>query len=232
MRPGPLGLSFRAIVRLLLCTVILALPGFAQFESPALSLTRDKLEQLKFCLPIGDVNLNLLAEGLLGGYGSGFGGGGGGYNRRNQPTFSPPAPPPDYMASLDRDIKACNAANKIKDKAQRSEILTAVANDIKIKAADCRKFGMGRKIPVRINTLVGATPENGWEVFYKWSGSSLFETAEVRIPQLTSPATVELPPGVYIFRAQKKVADTARNTSPVRIVVGLEKAIECQLPIQ
>src|SRR6202023_1891976 len=102
-------------------------PGFTQFESPALSLTRNKLEQLKFCLPIGDVNLTLLADGLLGGYGSASGIGGG-YNRRNQPVFSPPAPPPEYMASLDRDLTACNAAYKLKDKVQRSEILTAIAN--------------------------------------------------------------------------------------------------------
>jgi hypothetical protein len=230
MKQRLLVASFGAILKVLLCVVVLALPGLAQFGSLALSPVRDKLESLKPCLPIGSVDLTMLAEGLLGGYGSGFGGG---YNRPNRPVFSPPPPPAEYLASLDRDLTACNAAYKLKDKAQRSEILTAIANDIKIKAEDCRRFGMGRKIPVRVSTLLGATPENGWEVFYKWSGSSLFETAEVRIPQLTSPATVELPPGAYIFRAQKRASDTAaRNTSPVRIIVGLEKTIECQLSIQ
>ena len=226
--------GLRAMIEILACAVVLAVPGLAQLGSLALMSTRERLESLKPCVPVGDVYLSILAEGLLGGYGSGAGAGGygGGYGRRSQPVFSPPPPPAEYMASLDRDLAACDAAYKLKEKTQRVEIFRAIAEDVKIKAEDCRKYGMGRKVTVRVSTLQGATAENGWEVFYKWAGSSGFETAEVRVPQLTSPATVELPPGAYIFRAQKKVAETAKTTSPVRIVVGLEKAVECQLPLQ
>ncbi len=235
MPPKLLLAGLRATTRVLFCTVALTLPGLAQLGSPALSATRERLEALKPCVPAGDVYLSMLGEGLLGGYGGGGASGAyGGYGSRpSRPTFSPPPPPPDYLVSLDRDIAACDAAYKIKDKAQRAEMLKPIAEDIRIKAEDCRKFGMGRRVSVRVSTLQGGAADNGWEVFYKWAGSSGFETAEVRVPQLTSPATVDLPPGAYIFRAQKKVAETARATSPVRIVVGgAGKAVECELPIQ
>ncbi len=235
MHPKLLFPSLSAAIQVLVCTVVLALSAFAQLGSPALNSTRERLEALKACLPAGDVYLSMLGEGLLGGYGgagasSGYGGYGG---RPSRPTFSPPPPTPDYLVSLDRDIAACDAAYKIKDKAQRAEMLKPIEEDIRIKAEDCRKFGMSRRVSVRVSTLQGSAADNGWEVFYKWAGSSGFETAEVRIPQLTSPATVELPPGAYIFRAQKMVASTEKATQPVRIVVGgAGKVVDCQLPIQ
>ena len=203
----------------------------AQLGIDFLSETKQKLESLRLCLT-GDDDVERLATGLLEGYGDGQEQQGGGYGRgyrRQQPL----PPPRDYLDSMDRDIRACFAARKLKDADQRKELLAEVREDIRIKADDCRKFGMGRMVTVRVTTLKGPVVDSGWEVFYKWQCASDFHPAEIRASQLTSPATLKLPPGNYAIRAQKRGSDQQLlNTATVTVVVGLETGADVQLPVQ
>jgi hypothetical protein len=190
--------------------------------------TRGQLESLRFCLGPGYMPLQQLAQALLTGYSEGstgperYGGGRGGWE--------PPPPPRSYSESLEQDIKACNAAGKLKG-AEKQALLDQVRKDIEIKAQDCRKFGMGRTVQVRVTTLKGAQPDSGWEVFYKWNCASVFQPAEMRAQQLTSPATIQIPPGNYSIRAQKRGPAGLVNTQPTTVVVGLEKTADIQIAI-
>ena len=221
--------------------VFCALPqAHAQAAFDLLDSTRQRLSALRICL-YGDDEVVQLSQGLMGGYtagkasGGGYGGGGygGGAGGGGYKSPSPLPPPADYLASLDRDIKACQFSAKVKDPDERKALLDSVREDIHIKAQDCRKFGMGRMVTVRVMTLKGPVADNGWEVFYRWQCASAFQPAEIRVPQLTSPATLKLPPGNYTVRAQKKVSDTQLlNTSTVSVVIGLQSGSDIQLPVQ
>lgn len=211
----------------LVCALVLSPTGFAQDAGPELEPTRIRLAILQSCLGQGNVALLDLSHGLLVGWWVKGSSGG-------RVSGKPASPPPvEYLKSLDLDAKACMFAGKIKDKARKQMILDAVAEDIAIKAADCHHFGMGRTISVHVSTLRGTNAEHGWEVYYKWNCASDFQPAEMRAPQLTSPATVQLPPGNYLIRAQKKISDTQiLNSGPAKTVIGMQASIDIQLPIQ
>lgn len=181
----------RVVWAMSVCLVVLNRPGLSQSSSDdPLGPTRTKLAQLSICLKANPAVADL-QRGLLTGW-------------LRQPT---PAPS-EYLDSLDRDLSACAFAATVTDQAKSQSILDAVLDDVKIKADDCLTFGMGRLVPVQVSTLRGSAPENGWAVFYKWSPSSQFDTEEMRIPQLTSPASKALPPGKYSIRAEKQSLDS------------------------
>jgi hypothetical protein len=148
----------------------------------------------------------------------------------NRPAEQGPVPPPpaSYIQSLHNDVHACKAASKLKDPALRKQALDAIAADLALKVSDCRKFGAGRMVPVRVTTLRAAAAESGWEVYYRWLISSDLQPDELRAPQLTSPSRLQLPPGTYQFRAQK-AGSTATQT--IRVTVGLQPEMDVQLPI-
>jgi hypothetical protein len=227
--------EFKRLSKVLVCTLALCQLGFSQGSGASLESTRLKLATLQTCLGPDNTAIGELTKGLLAGWGK----------WKNAPTthVGPPTPPPaEYLDSLDRDISACVFAAQVKDEAQRQIILRAVGRDIAIKAEDCQKFGMGRNVSVRVTTmrlisLEGPTAENGWEVFYKWNCSSDFQPEEMRAAQLTSPAILQLPPGSYSIRAQKREqkknsATQFLKTEPAVIVVGSQPTIDVQLPTQ
>lgn len=202
----------------------------AQFNVDLLDGVRQKLASLRMCLS-GDDDIEVLAQGLLVGY-TGDSAPAGGYSR-GYSQQQPLPPPPEYMASLDRDIKACYQAEKNKDPDLRKELLGEVRQDIHIKAQDCHKFGMGRMVTVHVSTLKGPVADNGWEVYYKWQCASDFHPAEIRAPTLTSPATLKLAPGNYAIRAQKHLPNAqVLNTETVTVVVGLQPGSDIELPVQ
>lgn len=193
-------------------------------NSPPLDI---ELSRLQICLP-NDPNLQILITGLMGGYS------GGSYGRgsRGSGPISVSPPPPEYMASLDRDFDACSRAFHMKKSPEKQELLASIHKDIEIKSKDCIAFGMGRMIPVRISTVHGAATASGWAAFYKWSSVSSFPVAELRVPGLTSPAVLNLPPGIYTFRAELKVSDAeVKKTDAVIVPVGGQKMIDVQLPV-
>lgn len=208
----------------------LSRPASGQMMSMLIE-TRGQLEALRFCVGPNFAPLQLLAQGLLGGYGKGgsYSGGSGGYGGgRNQ--WEPPPPPSSYSASLEQDVKACRAASKLKGD-EKQALLDELRKDIEIKAQDCRKFGMGRMVQVRVTTLKGSQQDSGWEVYYKWNCASGFQPAEMRAPQLTSPATIQIPPGNYSIRAQKRLPTGLVNTQAMTVVVGMEKTTDIEIAI-
>jgi hypothetical protein len=220
----------KPILKLAVCAIVLSHGGWvkAGADKPVdhLAPTRAKLDALQSCLGSSSA-LGTLRKGLLWGW----------PKPGNAPSLQGPlpAPPPpaDYLDSLDRDVQACALASTLQDPDQRRQVLSAVEKDIEIKAADCHQFGMGRKVPVTIRTLRETAVENGWQVFYKWSCASLLQPEEVRVPNLTSPANVELPPGEYLFRAEKKNSSgQVQSIAPVKIVVGSSASVPLELAIQ
>jgi hypothetical protein len=224
-------LRLKVMVCALCCTFFPAQITFAGPPADLLAPTRAKLDALQTCLGPNTL-LTDLSKGLLTGWP--------GWRAKAHmpPTLSttpspPPPPPPEYLDSLDRDIEACAVASRLKDQDQRRAILDAVMKDLEIKSEDCRRFGMGRRVPVSVRTLRGTVAENGWQVFYKWSCSSLLQPDEVRVPNLTSPATVELPPGVYSIRAEKRKSTLRLETvAAVTVVVGSLASVPLELAIE
>jgi hypothetical protein len=214
------------LVVLILGVAICERTAISQNKQSALAPVAGKLSEIATCMGNEYSQIRELQAGILAGWGKWPAPHGSNSARALQP------PPPEYMDSLDRDLIACRAASGAKDQAIRRAVLQAVSNDIAVKASDCQQFGMGRSVPVQVVTLRGKDPDNGWEVYYRWLCSSALHVEERRIPKLTSPATVELPPGEYAFRAQKRAANgELTKTDPVNITVGLRQTVECQLPV-
>jgi hypothetical protein len=209
-----------------LCSIVPGGTGWAKTKPPdPLAPTRARLDALQACLGASEA-LSTLRKGLLWGW-----------NRRGGPPTlrdATPAPPPspDYLDSLDLDVNACQEASQMGDQDQRAAAMDAIRKDIAIKADDCFKFGMSRKVPVVITTVRGNKVESGWEVFYKWSCACPLQPKEIRAPNLTSPANVELPPGMYSFRAEKKDPDGKVETiAPVEIAVGSAQWVPLELAV-
>lgn len=211
------------------CLLILGRAGAAQPSQSGLGPTRDRLAQLQTCLGSGNDALSKLRQGLLNGWGA---------SQWKQPyptLFGPSIPPPpqEYLDSLDADLRACDLAKKEHDQAVRQAILDEVAKDIAVKAEDCQKFGMGRLIQVKVSTIRGQTPENGWVVFWKWMPAGPLQTVETSMPGVTSPATRQFPPGTYAFRAEKRISSTElRSTETRTIIVGGAQSVDCPLMIE
>jgi hypothetical protein len=235
MERFPVFSVFGAILRVVLAVAPLTVPVSGQVFTSLLVQTRGQLESLRFCLGPDFEPLQELQHGLLTGYnGQGYGDGGGsayGGRRGLVPPSEPIPPPPAYTESLEQDIKACKIAGKLKGD-EKQALLDQVRKDVEIKAKDCRKFGMGRMVSVRVTTVRGPQMDDGWEVYYKWDCSSAFQPKELRAPKLTNPAILQLPPGNYLIRAQKQQGGQTMNTESARVAVGLEKSAEVQIPIQ
>ena len=212
------------LLALALCYLAAPAAHGAKPAPDPLAPTRAKLDELEACLGKSDM-LTTLRKGLLWGW----------QKPGSAPTLTTPKPSPpaaDYMDSLERDVKVCAAAATLQEE-QRREVLDSVRRDIAAKANDCLRFGMSRRVPVTIRTVRGNQAENGWQVFYKWSCAGPLQPEEVRVPNLTSPANVDLPPGVYSFRAEKKKAGGQVETvAPVTITVGSSAAVPIELPIE
>lgn len=207
-------------------SLLLSAPAWARKKAPdPLAPTRATLDGLEACLGKSDA-LSTLRKGLLWGW----------EQPGSAPTLNPPRPAPpaaDYMESLGRDLKACQSASALPDEEQRSAVLDSVRKDIAVKAEDCRRFGMSRTVPVIITTVRGNQIENGWQIFYRWSCAGPLQPEEVRVPNLTSPAKVDLPPGMYSFRAEKKnAAGQLETLPPVTVAVGSSPTVPLELPIQ
>jgi hypothetical protein len=102
--------------------------------------------------------------------------------------------PPEYLRNLADMAAACESG---------AATVSAILEDLETKINDCRKFGMARLVPIQVETLRASSVVRDWEVFYRWdSGSRSLNAAELRAPGL-STASLKLPPGLYIFRAQQ-----------------------------
>lgn len=206
--------------------------GTGGSDKPSQKALADDLGKLRNCLP-GSDELQRLSTGLQHGYrghGSWFAAAPSG----PAPWYGKvPPPPAAYMASLEQDIAACQYAETETDPTVRAQVMDSVREDITVKANDCAMFGMGRMVPVRILTMHAGSQIDGWAAFYKWSSVSSLPVEEMRAPGLTShQASISLPPGVYTFRAELKLADTnVQKTDSVTVQVGGRNTVDVQLQV-
>ena len=216
----------KAILRFGLCSLVLAEAGWAKKPAPdPLAPTRASLDALQSCLGASDT-LKTLRKGLLWGWGKESG----------PPTLlekQPAAPPgPEYSESLETDVKACQAAAQIQDEQQKQAALNTIRKDIEIKAADCRKFGMSRKVPVVISTRAR-----------REGGERLAGVLQMVVRQ---PAAAAGNPGraadksgergaaarrVLVPRRKEERGGPARERAPTEIVVGSAQWIPLELAI-
>lgn len=224
---------FNRFLRIVVAFSLASSLAHAQLGGTLLNPTRARLQALSNCVGPDFKPLIELAVGLLQGYnGADYGSGGSGHGYGGLPASEPIPPPTAYSESLDRDIQACRAAATLQGD-DRKALVDEVRKDIEIKAKDCHQWGMGRTIAVRVTTMRGAQKDDGWEVYYKWNCASAFQPAEMRAAKLTSPAVIQVPPGNYTFRAQKRMQDNqVVNTQPTVVAVGLNKSVDVQIPIQ
>jgi hypothetical protein len=114
--------------------------------------------------------------------------------------------PPEYLRNLADMAAACESG---------AASVASILEDLEAKIGDCRKFGMARLVPIRVETLHVSDLVRDWEVFYRWdSGSPSSNAAELRAPGL-STTSLKLPPGLYIFRAQQGQRASDRVRIPV-----------------
>jgi hypothetical protein len=220
--------GIRSLFKIAFALLLLGQAGIALWAQTDLKSTQQRLDNLEKCLGAGNPAVNKLRQGLLSGWGR--------WKQQRPPSHvNRPVtpPPPEYLDSLDRDLKACEAAREQNDETLRRAILDEVLQDVTIKADDCERFGMGRMIQVNVSTMRAGVAENGWVVFWKWMPSGPLETVETSMPGLTSPVSRAFPPGTYGFRAEKRVSSTEVKTTDTRtIIVGGTQSVDCSLSIE
>jgi hypothetical protein len=214
---------------------------------PWLVPTADALDGIKQCgksiaKSAPDISSKLLDEqrlltmGILkGGYVSS----GQGYNRRgnywkdNWVTFPPPK---EYVADLSQEATWCvEVANVLNTQPEKKEaatqVLASIANDLHIKVVDCKTWGAGRLITVIANTVKNGQPDEGWTVIYKWVSVSGLNSSELSFPQVSTPTSKALPPGVYSVYATKQVGGTLEKTQPVTVSAFQDAKVKCEIPV-
>ncbi len=219
---------------------------------PQLEATAIALEQLQNCgkaiankapkisSNILDAHDDLYAGLLKGGYADGSAASGRGYNRnggydRGGGWLLVP-PPKEYVADLSHEARWClEVVNILNSDPQRKEaaekVLASIAEDLRIKAADCRTWGAGRLITVIASTLRNGQPDPGWTVMYKWVSVSGLNSIDLSFPQISTPTSKALPPGVYAVYAEKQVGGTLEKTAPITVSAFQEQKVKCEIPV-
>lgn len=115
---------------------------------------------------------------------------------------------------------------------RQAQTLKDVLEDIRLKHADCKQFGMGRLVKLEVRTVKDGRDVGGWQVFYRWLPARA--VGEVR-PQpflsLSSPTSVELPPGAYSVQAKKAVEGKEVASAELPVPVGGKKTVTLEIPV-
>jgi hypothetical protein len=246
---GCLGVFY---VCLIVLRCVLSSPAQFAPPPPQLGPTNEALGGIQRCGQLiaknaPDISSKLLDSqsqltvGLLkGGYadaagvgGSGYNGGGG-YGRNGEWSIAPP--PKDYVADLTHEASWCLEVAHIlnTDPAKKEsalKVLASIADDLQIKAADCRKGGAGRLITVIANTVKNGQPDAGWTVMYKWVSVSGLNSAELSFPQISTPTSKAVPPGVYSVYATKQSGSTLMKTEPITVSAFQDAKVKCEIPV-
>ena len=116
--------------------------------------------------------------------------------------------------------------------AQQAEALQSVLEDIKLKHSDCKQFGMGRLVKLEVRTVKDGREVSGWQVFYRWLPAR--NVGEVR-PQsflaLSSPTSVEIPPGAYSVQARKSADGKETSSAELPVPVAGRKTVTLDIPV-
>jgi hypothetical protein len=139
--------------------------------------------------------------------------------------------PVAYARSLERSLALLRSAAGLGEP-QRVETLRAVFDDIKLKHADCRQSGMGRLVKLEVRTIRGTTEVRGWQVFYRWlPGRWVGEVRPQPFLSLSSPTTVEVPPGAYSVYALRTVNGKEVQTKELPVPVGGAPKVTVEVPV-
>ena len=139
--------------------------------------------------------------------------------------------PAQYGRSVERDLALLRAALDLAPDAQ-AETLRSVSEDISLKHADCKRFGMARLVKLEVRTMHGTAETKGWQVLYRWlPGRAVGEVRSQSFPALSSPAAVELPPGAYSVRAVKNVEGRELSSKEWPVPVGGAKTVAFEVPV-
>jgi hypothetical protein len=158
----------------------------------------------------------------------------GGYSQGGEWLAVPP--PKDYVAALSHEARWClevaNILNTDPEKKDGAEkVLASIAEDLRIKAADCKDWGAGRLVTVIANTVKNGQPEPGWTVMYKWVSVSGLNSIDLSFPQVSTPTSKAVPPGVYAVYATKQIGDTVKKTTPVTVSAFQDQKVKCEIPV-
>jgi hypothetical protein len=145
-------------------------------------------------------------------------------------------PPKDYVADLAHEARWClqvaNILNTDPEKKESAEkVLASIAEDLQVKVKDCRDWGAGRLITVIASTVKNGQPDPGWTVMYKWVSVSGLSSTDLAFPQISTPTSKGLPPGVYAMYATKQVGDTVKKTPPITVSAFQDQKVKCEIPV-
>jgi hypothetical protein len=166
--------------------------------------------------------------------------GGGGYNRggdyKREGEWLLVPPPKEYVEDLSHEARWCvEVANILNTRPEEKEaakkVLESIANDLHIKMADCKAWGAGRLITVIANTVKNGQPDPGWTVMYKWVSVSGLNSSELSFPQISTPTSKAVPPGMYSLYATKQVGGTVEKTQPVTVSAFQDAKVKCEIPV-
>ncbi len=156
----------------------------------------------------------------------------------NNPSgeFAAVPPPKEYVAELAQEAEWCLKVAKVlnTEPAKRTaagNVLVGITNDLVIKLDDCREWGMGRLVTVVANTLRNGQPDPGWTVIYKWVSVSGLDSTELSFPQISTPTSKAVPPGIYSIYATKQVGGTLKRTEPKTISAFQKDKVQCEIPV-
>ena len=140
--------------------------------------------------------------------------------------------PEEYRLSLTHDAfllgLAAQAPNNLKG------LIANVADDLKLKANDCRDFGHGRMVPIRVRTLRSdGKTDSGWRIRYVWIPSTkvAITPATRYFPAISSPADYQLPPGTYEMFAERIVNGQLKSVDGGPVPVGGMERIDWNMVV-
>lgn len=249
----------RSRLVLLFSLVLLTICGWqtsaAQVLSPPpqMAPTADALNALHKCgqdisknasnisADILDAQQQLFYGLLKGGYADQFGGAGGRgyghngeYQRNGEWLLTPP--PKEYVSDLRHEAQWClEVANILNTDPNRKEsakqVLASIAKDLEIKVKDCKDWGAGRLVTVIANTIKNGQPDPGWTVMYKWVSVSGLNSMDLAFPQISTPTSKGVPPGVYAVYATKQVGNNVLKTAPITVSAFQSQKVKCEIPV-
>ena len=153
---------------------------------------------------------------------------------RRQSAVQLTAPPEMYLKSLENDAAVCRAAVRRRIRSKDSlKALTDVVDDLNLKFRDCYLHGMGRLVSMSVATNKDTAPDPGWTVYFKWVTVSDIQTTESAFPTMSTPATDDLPPGIYQLRAQKddlRSGAVLKSETKTVSLDGANNSCELQVP--
>jgi hypothetical protein len=116
---------------------------------------------------------------------------------RKQRAVQPTAPPQMYLKTWRMTRRCAELRRRWSESRDSTKALEGVVDDLDLKFRDCYLHGIGRLVSMSVATNKDTAPDAGWAVYFKWVTVSNIQTIESAFPTASTPATDDLPPGIY-----------------------------------